>query len=101
MACGNGSDTTMYPVLVGGASTGNQLPHIDSAALSYNASTNALTATTFVGALTGTATEATRAALYVTTGTDTGFDYRRIFVGPTAPDNATHTLQVGDVWIDT
>jgi hypothetical protein len=98
---GNTSDTTMYPVLVGAALTGNQLPHIDSSALSYNASTNALTATTFVGALTGTATQATRAALYVTTGTDTGFDYRRIFVGPTAPENATHTLQIGDVWIDT
>ena len=88
---GNTSDTLMYPVLVGGGVTGNQLPHIDTSGLSYNASTNVLTTT---------ATQATSAALYVTTGTDTGFDYRRIFVGPTAPDNATHTLQIGDVWID-
>ncbi len=97
---GNGSDTLMYPVLVAANSTGNQLPHIDDLGLGYNASTNALTATSFIGNLTGTADNATRAALYVTTGTDTGFDYRRIFVGPTAPDNATHTLQIGDVWID-
>jgi hypothetical protein len=39
---GNTSDTTMYPVLVGALSTGNQLPHTD-AGISYNASTNALT----------------------------------------------------------
>ena len=85
----------------------------NSGVTSIAGTTNEITASASTGAVTlslpatisadvsGTATQATRAALYVTTGTDTGFDYRRIFVGPTAPDNATHTLQIGDVWIDT
>jgi hypothetical protein len=60
------TDTTTYPVLVGAASTGNQLPFIDNVNLSYNASTNALTATTFVGALTGNADTATSAAGWTT-----------------------------------
>jgi hypothetical protein len=51
---GNTSDTTLYPVLVGVASTGNQLPHIDSGALTFNASTNILSSTGFAGALNGT-----------------------------------------------
>lgn len=51
---GNASDTTMYPVLVGANSTGGQSPHIDGAGLTYNASTNTLTATAFGGALNGT-----------------------------------------------
>jgi hypothetical protein len=47
---GNTSSTTMYPVLFSGTTVGgNQRAHIDSAGLSYNASTNALTATSFVG----------------------------------------------------
>ena len=47
---GNSSSTIMYPVLFSGTTVGgNQRPHIDSAGLSYNASTNALTATSFVG----------------------------------------------------
>ncbi len=50
---GNTSDTSLYPVMVGVASTGNQAPHIDTA-LSYNASTDTLTATAFAGALNGT-----------------------------------------------
>lgn len=59
---GNTSDTTMFPVLVGANATGNQLPHIDGLGLTYNASTNALTATTFSGALSGNATTATTLA---------------------------------------
>jgi hypothetical protein len=57
---GNTSDTTLSVVLVGAQSVGNQQPHID-AGLTYNASTNALTATTFVGALSGNASTATTA----------------------------------------
>jgi hypothetical protein len=57
---GNSSDTAMSVVLVANQATGNQAPHID-AGLTYNASTNALTATTFVGALTGNADTATTA----------------------------------------
>jgi hypothetical protein len=44
------TDTTTSIVLVANQSTGNQSPFIDSG-LSYNASNNTLTATTFVGAL--------------------------------------------------
>ena len=44
------SDTTTSIVLVANQSTGNQSPFIDSG-LSYNADTNALTASTFVGTL--------------------------------------------------
>lgn len=51
---GNTSDTTTYPVLVGNASTGNQLPHISSANLSFNASSGILTATTFQGSVVAT-----------------------------------------------
>jgi hypothetical protein len=40
---GNTNDTTLYPVMVGNAATGSQLPHIDSSGLSFNASTNSLT----------------------------------------------------------
>lgn len=50
---GNASETAIFPVFVSSAVTGNQLPHIDSSGISYNASTNALTATTFIGALNG------------------------------------------------
>ena len=49
---GNTSDTTMYPVFVSALSTGNQLPHIDSGIV-YNATTNSLSATQFVGGLDG------------------------------------------------
>ena len=51
-----GADTTTW-VLLAGSQTGTQGARSD-AGLTYNASTNALTATTFIGALTGTATEA-------------------------------------------
>jgi hypothetical protein len=62
------SDTTTYPLLVGDASTGNQTPFIDTG-LSYNANTNALTATTFVGNLSGNATSATSATSATTATT--------------------------------
>jgi hypothetical protein len=50
-------DTTTFPLLAGSA-TGSLGPLTD-AGLSYNANTNALTATTFIGALTGNASSAT------------------------------------------
>ena len=53
------SDTSTSVVLVADQSTGNQSPFIDSG-LSYNADTNALTASTFVGALSGNASSATQ-----------------------------------------
>ena len=49
------SDTTTSIVLVANQSTGNQSPFIDSG-LTYNANTNALTASTFVGTLDNTLT---------------------------------------------
>lgn len=52
-----GGDTTTW-VLLGTAQTGSLAPATD-AGLTYNATTDALTATTFVGALTGNASTAT------------------------------------------
>jgi hypothetical protein len=54
-----GGDTTTFPMLAGSA-TGDLGPLTD-AGLTYNATTNALTATSFVGALTGNADTATAA----------------------------------------
>jgi len=53
------ADTTTFPILAT-AATGSLQPTTD-AGLSYNASTNALTTTTFIGALTGNADTATTA----------------------------------------
>jgi hypothetical protein len=50
---GNASDTTMFVALVPANTTGNQGLHTDIAGLTYNASTNTLTATTFSGGLSG------------------------------------------------
>lgn len=55
-----GGDTTTW-VLLGTSQTGSLAPASD-AGLTYNANTNALTATTFVGALSGNATTATTLA---------------------------------------
>lgn len=52
-------DTTTFPMLATDA-TGSLSPRTD-AGLTYNANTNALTTTTFIGALTGNATTATAA----------------------------------------
>lgn len=52
-----GGDTTTFPLL-GTAATGSLAPATDSG-LTYQATTNALTATTFIGALTGNAATAT------------------------------------------
>ncbi len=49
------SDTSTSVVLVANQSTGNQSPFIDSG-LSYNANTNTLTASTFIGTLNNTLT---------------------------------------------
>ena len=54
------SDTTTW-VMLAGSQTGSQAPLSDSG-LTYNATTDALTATTFVGALSGNATTATTLA---------------------------------------
>jgi hypothetical protein len=54
------TDTTTSLVLVGNQATGNQSPFIDSG-LTYDANVNSLTASTFVGNLTGNATSATSA----------------------------------------
>lgn len=66
-------DTTTFPLLAGSA-TGS-LPLLTDAGLTYNATTNALTASTFVGTLTGnadTATTASAVAVGGITGLGTG-----------------------------
>lgn len=63
-------DTTTFPMLAGSA-TGS-LPLLTDAGLTYNATTNALTASTFVGALTGNADTASAVAVGGITGLGTG-----------------------------
>jgi hypothetical protein len=92
------ADTATSVVLVANQSTGNQSPFIDSG-LTYNANTNALTATTFVGALTGnastatsatTATNATNATNVAVTNTTTGTGpYYLMFADGTTGNRAT------------
>jgi len=55
-----GGDTTTFPILAG-AATGSTGPLTD-AGFTYNATTNALTTTTFIGALTGNSSTATALA---------------------------------------
>ena len=91
---GNSSDTTMSVVLVASQATGNQAPHIDSG-LTYNASTDALTATTFVGALSGNATTATNATninISTTDGNSSDTTMYVVLVGANTTGNqAPHT----------
>lgn len=59
-------DTTCWILMAGGGATGSQ-PVLSDTGLTYNATTNALSATAFVGALTGTASgNLTSAAIGVT-----------------------------------
>ena len=64
------SDTTCFPIFATDA-TGNQAPKTDSSALTYNASTGSLSATSFVGSLTGTATTATNIDISAVSSGDT------------------------------
>lgn len=68
-----GGDTTTWPLL-GTDQTGSLSPRTD-AGLTYNANTNALTTTTFVGALTGNADTATSAATLTTPRTIGGVSF--------------------------
>jgi hypothetical protein len=82
------ADTATSVVLVANQSTGNQSPFIDSG-LTYNANTNALTATTFVGALSGNASTATSATSATTATTATNATQVNTGLVTT---NATHYL---------
>lgn len=64
------SDTTTFPLL-GTDATGSLTPRTD-AGFTYNANTNALTTTTFIGALTGNADTATLASTVTTNANLTG-----------------------------
>lgn len=75
---GNSSDITMYPVLVGNASTGAQTPHIDSGSLFYNASTNVLTASSVtLGSTTGANLQFSNSALSSSAWTTSGIATRQ------------------------
>ena len=87
------TDTTAYPVLVGDNSVGAQTAFIDNANLSYNASSNTLTATTFNGALSGNATTATTlATARAINGVD--FDGSAPITIPAAGSTLTDTVTV-------
>ena len=65
------TNAEFYPVFVASSSSGNQAPDITSG-IHFNPSTNTITATTFVGALTGNASTASAVALGGITGLGTG-----------------------------
>lgn len=79
------ADTTTFVVLAGTA-TGNQDP-LSDAGLIYNASTNALTTTTFIGNLTGNADTATSA-----TSATTATTASQVAVTDEAADTTTFVL---------
>lgn len=68
-----GGDTTTFPLLAG-AATGSTGPLTD-AGLTYNATTNELTTTTFIGALSGNASTASSAAALTTPRTIGGVSF--------------------------
>jgi len=78
--------TLVYPTFVKTSGAGNKGLFIDDTTtpLSYNPSTGNLTTTTFTGALSGTATNATNIAI---TNTNTGTTYYPTFVSTTSSNN--------------
>jgi hypothetical protein len=68
------SDTTCFPLFVNAASGTAQQPKYNSS-FGFNASTNALTATTFIGALTGNASTASSAETLTTPRTIGGVSF--------------------------
>jgi len=79
-----------YPTFVAGAGASQTLrADVATTALTYNPSTNAITATTFVGALSGTATSAT--AISITDSTTTAGTFYPTFVNT---DGSGKTLRI-------
>lgn len=85
-----GGDTTCWP-LMGTSQTGSLTPATDSG-LTFNATTNALTATTFVGALTGNADTVTTNANLTGPVTSVG-NATAIASGVALPGSPTTTTQ--------
>lgn len=101
-----GGDTTTW-VLLGTSQTGNLSPSTD-AGLTYNATTDALTATTFVGALNGNATTATAATNVTAANEGTDTTCFPIFVtaatgdlGPKTNANLTFNSNTGALGVTT
>ena len=85
------SDATSFPVFTT-AATGTLQPKTDASAYTYNASNGTLTATTFVGALTGNATTATTATnVVVTDNESTSENNAIVFVADADLDGSTST----------
>ena len=86
----NSSDETVYPTFVDGA-TGAQGIETDTG-LTYNPSTGVLTATTFTGAMSGTAAAAT--AVTVTDNESTNENNLITFVADAATGTGNHGLEM-------
>lgn len=84
-------DTTTFPLLAGSA-TGS-LPPLTDPGLTYQATTNALTATTFIGALTGNASTATSATTATTASA--------VPIGAAAPSVCDASTSLGYLYVDT
>jgi len=79
------NNATYYPVLVGANSSSSQA--LDVGPMAYNPSTGALTTTTFIGALTGTASTATNATNVATTTQSGNTTYYLPFVAANSSSN--------------
>lgn len=88
------TDATAFPLLVGAAATGNQLPFIDNLDLSYNANTGALSATSFVGSLTASGGTIDSANIGATTPGTGAFTTLSATGNVTLGDGAADTVTV-------
>ncbi len=86
-------DTTTFPMLAGSA-TGS-LPVLTDPGLSYNATTNELTTTTFIGNLTGTASSSTTSTNVATTSKSDNVSYFLTFVS--ANSTSSQNIDVGPI----
>lgn len=98
-----GTNASFYPIFVPTNTTGNKAVNVGTG-LTFNPSSNTLTTTTFVGALTGnatsattatTATNATNAANIGTVATTTSASFFPIFVASSADGNQIPNLGTG------
>lgn len=85
------SDASFFPLMVASSTNGNQ-PCDLGTGLTFNPSTNTLTTTTFVGAFSGTVTNAINVA---TTAVGTNASFYPLFVASTSDSNQPCDLDAG------
>lgn len=93
------TDTTCFPLFITASGTQSLQP-LNNAGFTYNSNTNALTATTFVGALTGNASTATSAATLTTPRTIGGISFDGSSNITVATATSGFTISGGNLVID-